>query len=214
MTICWLVRSMLAETGSWHGVGWDLESCHRLWKVDFFICIACSSLSYHFRTHWSVCLDSWNSALLEPVLSNNLLPSTMSTNFIFKCHQCSKYKLPAEYGTHQWGNRKEDWLSVCLSCSTANTAYQKQRHIKSNAGHPAKQVAAPHPMSPSDFVAALAEYTSTAQIDDYWHISVDETTLPDKDVANHLASLAWNCKCPRCQTECHAVKSADTWTCC
>ena len=47
-------------------------------------------------------------------------------------------------------------------------------------------------MSPSDFAAALAEYTSAAQIDDYWRVSVDEMTLPDKDVANHLASLAWN----------------------
>ena len=47
-------------------------------------------------------------------------------------------------------------------------------------------------MSSSDFVAALAEHTSAAQIDDYWRVSVDEMTLPDKDVANHLASLAWN----------------------
>ena len=55
-----------------------------------------------------------------------------------------------------------------------------------------KRVAAPHPMSSSDFVAALTKHTSAAQIDDYWRVSVDETTLPDKDVANHLASLAWN----------------------
>ena len=130
MTICRLVRSALAETGSWRGVGRDLESCHGLRKVDFFICIACSSLSYHFRTHRSVCLDSWNSAPVEPVLSNDLLPSAMSTDFIFKCHQCSKYKLPAEYGTHQWGNRKEDRLSVCLFCSAANTAYRKRRCIE------------------------------------------------------------------------------------
>ena len=37
MTICRLVRSTLAETGSWHGVGQDLESCHRLQKVDIYI---------------------------------------------------------------------------------------------------------------------------------------------------------------------------------
>ena len=33
MTICRLVRSALAETGSWRGVGRDLESCHGLRKV-------------------------------------------------------------------------------------------------------------------------------------------------------------------------------------
>ena len=47
-------------------------------------------------------------------------------------------------------------------------------------------------MSSSDFVAAWAGYTPAAQIDDYWRVSVDEMTLPDKDVTNHLASLAWN----------------------
>ena len=116
----------------------------------------------------------------------------MSTDVGFRCSQCKKYKLPAEHGTHQRGNRKGDRLSLCLSCSAINMANRKQRRIESNAGHPAKRVAAPHPMSSSDFVAALVEHTSAAQIDDYWRVSVDETTLPDKDVANRLASLAWN----------------------
>ena len=58
MTICWLVRSALAETGSWRGVGRDVTG-YENWTfyMYFFICIACSSLSYHFRTHQSVCLD-------------------------------------------------------------------------------------------------------------------------------------------------------------
>jgi hypothetical protein len=37
MTICQLVRSALTETGSWRGVGRDLESCHGLRKVYIYI---------------------------------------------------------------------------------------------------------------------------------------------------------------------------------
>jgi len=38
---------------------------------------------------------------------------------------------------------------------------------------------------------ALAKSGSTAEINDSWHVSVDGMTLPDKGVADHLASLAW-----------------------
>ena len=38
---------------------------------------------------------------------------------------------------------------------------------------------------------ALAKYVSAAEIDGSWRVSVDDMTLPDKDIANHLASLAW-----------------------
>ena len=115
----------------------------------------------------------------------------MSTDARFRCTQCDKYRLPAEYGTHQRGNRKGDRHSVCLSCNAANAAKRKRRRIEGNAGYPAKRVAAPHPVSSSDFVAALAKLTSAADIDDYWRVSVNETTLTDKEVADHLASLAW-----------------------
>jgi len=46
-------------------------------------------------------------------------------------------------------------------------------------------------MSPSQFMEALAESASTAEINGSWRISVDGMTLPDKGVADHLASLAW-----------------------
>ena len=38
---------------------------------------------------------------------------------------------------------------------------------------------------------ALAKCASTAEINDSWRVSVDEMTQADKDIAKHLASLAW-----------------------
>ena len=46
-------------------------------------------------------------------------------------------------------------------------------------------------MSPSQFMDALAKCASTAEINDSWRISVDEMALTHRDVASHLASLAW-----------------------
>ena len=74
MTICWLVRSMLTKTGSWHCVGRDLESCHGLWKVYIYIYFSYVLLVV-LCLNMSVCLFGQlklHSAWACP-LSNNLL---------------------------------------------------------------------------------------------------------------------------------------------
>ena len=118
----------------------------------------------------------------------------MSTDPSFKCSQCKRYKLSSEYGTRQTRNQlgqKGDRLSICLSCSAANSAKRKRNRTENNHGHLAKRLATQYPVSPSQFGAALATYASTSEINDFWHVSVNEMTLTDKDIANHLASLAW-----------------------
>ncbi len=87
--------------------------------------------------------------------------------------------------------KKGDHLSCCLSCSTTSTASRKQRRVESNSNQPAKQLTTQPHVSPSQFMEALAESASTAEINGSWRVSVDGMTLPDKGVADHLASLAW-----------------------
>jgi hypothetical protein len=112
----------------------------------------------------------------------------MSTDPKFRCSQCKKYKLPDEYGTRQSGGshgQKGSRLSVCLSCGAVNSANRKRRRIESNRD-------TTQPLtSPSQFVQALAEHASASKIDSSWHISLDEMTLTDKGIADHIASLAW-----------------------
>ena len=158
----------------------------------------------------------------------------MSTDIIFRCSQCNKYKLPAEYGTRQKSSKhgpKGGRLLGCLSCSAANSASHKRKRAESKPDHPVKRVATQHvtsfsrlgadvakhasaselecsrrislddhlakrlatqPLaSPSQFMEALAKCAPAAEMDDSWLVSVDEMTLPDKDIANHLASLVW-----------------------
>jgi len=169
---------------------WVTKSVY--WCIFVFMCTACSSLSCNYWMCQSVCLDSWNSALPEPVLLHN--PTAMSTEPRFKCNQCHNHKLSSQYGTcprdGQCG-KKGDCLLSCLSCSAANSARRKWKHTENNHGHPAKQLATQHPILPSQFVAALATYASTSEINDSWHVSVDEMTQTDKDIAKHLASLVW-----------------------
>ena len=118
----------------------------------------------------------------------------MSTNPQFKCVQCRKFKSSGEFGTRQSGNslaKKGDRLSCCLSCSTTSTASRKQRRVESNSDRPAKRLATQPHASPSQFMEALAESASAAEINGSWCVSVDGMTLPDKGVADHLTSLAW-----------------------
>ena len=121
-------------------------------------------------------------------------PTAMSTNPSFKCSQCKKHKPSSEYGTRQRRDQlgqKGDRLSLCLSCSAANSAKRKRKRTENNDGHPAKRLITQHPISPSQFAAALTTYASASEINDSWRISVNEMTLTDKGIANHLASLAW-----------------------
>jgi len=118
----------------------------------------------------------------------------MSTNPQFKCVQCRKFKLSGEFGMQQSSNslaKKGDCLSCCLSCSTTSTVSRKWRHVESNSDRPAKRLATQPHASPSQFMEALAESASTAKINGSWRVSVDGMTLPDKGVADHLTSLAW-----------------------
>ena len=189
MTICRLVRRQLAWCWTRSSLVTGYEKCTYIYISSVLLVVLCHTTFEHIGLFvWRV--ETPLRLSLSSV--NDLPPSAMSTNISSMCSQCNKYRLPVEYGTHQRGNRKGDRLSRCLSCSATNTANRKRRCIESNAGHPAMWVAAPHPMSSSDSVAALAKHTSAAQIDDHWCVSVDEMTLPDKDVANHLMSLAWN----------------------
>src|SRR5258705_356767 len=77
------------------------------------------------------------------------------------------------------------------AAASANSAKRKRKRTESDHGHPAKRLVTQHPVSPSQFVAALAAYGSASEINDSWRISVNEMTTTDKDIANHLASLAW-----------------------
>ena len=119
----------------------------------------------------------------------------MSTDSSFKCSQCHTFKASGDFGTRPRDDRygsKGDRLSLCLSCSATNSANRKRKRTENNPGHPAKRVAATQPLlSSSDFAAALAKHASTTKIDDSWRVSVDETTLTGKEIANHLVSLVW-----------------------
>jgi len=111
-----------------------------------------------------------------------------------KCSRCKKYKLPDEYGTRQRRgihSQKGDRLSVCLTCSAASSAHQKRKRIESNSEHPAKRFATEPPVLPSQFAEFLAKQASTSIIDNSWRVSLDEITLADKGIADHIASLAW-----------------------
>jgi len=128
---------------------------------------------------------------LRPCLS---FPTNMSTNPQFKCIQCRKFKSSGEFRTRQSGNslaKKGDCLSCCLSCSTTSMASRKRRHVESNSDWPAKRLATQPHTSPSQFMEVLAKSASTAEINGSWHVSMDGMTLPDKGVADHLASLVW-----------------------
>jgi hypothetical protein len=70
-------------------------------------------------------------------------------------------------------------------------AYQKQKHDETYLDHPVKQLATETPASPRQFVEALGKHASTSTIDDTWRVSLDEATLEDKGITNHIASLAW-----------------------
>ncbi len=122
----------------------------------------------------------------------------MSTYPSFKCSQCKNDKLTSEYGMRQQRDKlgqKGDRLSVCLSCSAANLASRKRKRTENDhdhpVKHPVKQLAPQHPVSASQFVAGLAAYASASEIDDSWRVSIHEMTQTDKDIAKHLASLAW-----------------------
>jgi hypothetical protein len=118
----------------------------------------------------------------------------MSTDPRFKCSTCRKYKPSDEYGTRQLGGsngRKGDRLTQCLSCSAANAAYRKRKRDETYIDHPVKRLATEALASPSQFIEALGKSASTANIDGSWRVSLDEVTLTDRDIANHIASLAW-----------------------
>lgn len=109
----------------------------------------------------------------------------MSTDPSFRCSQCHKYKLPAEYGMRQRSDRhgaKGDRFSICLSCSADNSASRKRKRVENNPGHPAKRVATQHPATSSQLAADVAiKHVSASEIDDSSRISLDDH--PEKGLA-------------------------------
>ena len=114
----------------------------------------------------------------------------MSTDPMFKCNRCEQYKLSGQYGTRSRADtfgQKGDCLSTCLSCN----AKRKRKRTNSNPDNPGECPTAQPCVSPNQFMEDLAKYASATKIADSWHVSVDEMALADKEIANHLASLAW-----------------------
>ena len=118
----------------------------------------------------------------------------LRTDPMSKCSQCKKIKPLTEFGTRQIASKhgqKGDRLTLCIACSTTNTAKRKRKRVTSDPDHPAKWFAAQPPASPSQFTEILGKHASASEIDDSWHVSLDGITLKDKGIADHIASLAW-----------------------
>jgi len=49
----------------------------------------------------------------------------------------------------------------------------------------------PPALLPSEFVEVLAECASALKIEDSLRVSLADLTISGKDIADHLASLAW-----------------------
>jgi len=130
--------------------------------------------------------------LLSPPVEHS---AAMSTDPRFKCSQCKKCKLSDEYGTCQREGshgQKGDCLNICLSCTTVNSANRKQKRMESNPDHPVKRSATQPAFSPIHFVKALDKHASASENDVPLRVSLAGTILTDKDIADHVASLAWN----------------------
>ena len=137
------------------------------------------------------CLHGVTTRCAQAVLPSNNFFTAMNTNPRFKCSQCKKYKLSDEYGTRQKGGshgQEVVRLALCLSCNGAN---RKRKRNKSGPDHPVKQFTTEPPTSLSQFMEALAKHASASEIDTSWRVSLDEITLTDKGIGDHIASLAW-----------------------
>ena len=131
---------------------------------------------------------------VESLLQTVLRSAAMSTNPSIKCIQCCAFKLPDEFGMCKRGSnygQKGDRLNRCASCITSNLSQRKQKREEDNAGRPPKQFATEPAISPCQFVEDLIKYASADQINVSLRVSLDEVTLTDKDITNHLSSLVW-----------------------
>lgn len=116
----------------------------------------------------------------------------MSTETVFKCSQCKKYRPASDYGTRQKGGKhgqKGDRLTLCLSCSTVNTN-RKRKRIDSIPDPPGKRLA-PQILPPHQFVEVLAKHDLAFEVNDSWHVALSDSTLTEKASADHIASLVW-----------------------
>ena len=131
---------------------------------------------------------------VESPLQTVLRSAAMNTNPSIKCIQCCAFKLPDEFGMRKRGSnygQKGDRLNRCVSCTTRNSAQRKRKRMEDNHGRLPKRFATQPAISPSQFVEDLTKCASADQIDVSLRVSLDEITLTDKDIANHLSSLAW-----------------------
>lgn len=132
-------------------------------------------------------------AVVHPLCLSEI-SAAMSTEPNYRCSRCKKTKLANEYGTRKKGGshgQKGTRLAICMACSTADPASRKRKRVESNPDDPSNWLATDSPISSSQFVETLAKHTSTSEIEDSWHVLLNEITLTDKGIADHVASLVW-----------------------
>jgi len=118
----------------------------------------------------------------------------MDTKPKFRCSTCRSQKPSNQFGTRQRGGvhgQPGGRLNVCLSCTATNFENRKRKRLESNSAPPAKRFAVPPAISPCQFMETLAEYASYPKIEVSLRVSLAGMTLSGKDVADHIASLAW-----------------------
>jgi hypothetical protein len=118
----------------------------------------------------------------------------MNTESNFRCSTCKSHKIANEFGTRQRGSvhgQKGARLNVCLACTPSIVANQKRKRVESDSLPPQKRFAIPPAISPSQFVAALAEDASAPKIESTLRVSLAGMTISGRDVADYIASLAW-----------------------
>jgi len=118
----------------------------------------------------------------------------MDTEPRFRCSTCKNHKTSNQFGTRQKRGahgQVGDRLNVCLSCAASTPTNRKRKRLESNPVHPSKRFTVSPAISPTQFVAALAEYAPTPQIKVSLRVSLAGMTISGKDVADHIASLAW-----------------------
>ena len=135
----------------------------------------------------------FESPLDLPKLSPVEHPAAMDTKPRFRCSTYKNHKTSNQFGTRQRSGPhcQVGRLNICLSCTASNVAHQKRKRLESNPIHPSKRFAMPRAISPTQFVAALAEYAPTPQIEVSLRVSLAGMTISGKDVTDHIASPAW-----------------------
>ena len=112
----------------------------------------------------------------------------------FKCTKCWKYKTSNEFGTRhrndQYGQKGQQ-LSKCFECVAINATSRKRKHAESDPDTPMEQSTMLLALSVSQLVEELARFASDPVIDANLCVSLQGLPTTGKEIANHIASLAW-----------------------